>query len=143
MSKYYFAKFMALIALGFFMVLWLTPSAYPAGASKMFGVRIMTKETVGDYLVDGNGMTLYRFTKDRKNMSSCFEGCALNWPPFYTAPNSAKENLEQSDFATITRRDGRQQTTYRGMPLYYFKNDKYPGDTFGDGIGDVWFLVTP
>ena len=61
MSKYYFAKFMALIALGFFMVLWLTPSAYPAGASKMFGVRIMTKETVGDYLVDGNGMTLYLF----------------------------------------------------------------------------------
>jgi predicted lipoprotein with Yx(FWY)xxD motif len=29
------------------------------------------------------------------------------------------------------------------MPLYYFKDDKYPGDTFGHGIGGVWFLVTP
>jgi predicted lipoprotein with Yx(FWY)xxD motif len=53
------------------------------------------------------------------------------------------EGCESSDFTTIKRIDGRQQTTYKGMPLYYFKNDKYPGDTFGHGIGDVWFWVTP
>ena len=106
-------------------------------------VKIMEKEAVGKYLSDGEGMTLYRFTKDEMNNSHCIEGCAVNWPPFYIDPAAEADGLEPSDFAVITRSDSRQQTTYKGMPLYYFKNDKFPGDTFGDGVGDVWFLVTP
>jgi len=107
------------------------------------GIKIMEKEVLGKYLADGMGMTLYSFGKDEKNISKCIEGCAINWPPFYLEPSAAVDGCESGDFATITRTDDLQQTTYKGMPLYYFKNDKYPGDTFGHGIGDVWFLVTP
>ncbi len=114
-----------------------------AEAAEKAGLKIMAKEGIGKYLADGNGITLYRFTKDEMNNSHCLEGCAVNWPPFYFDPAVVENGLEPGDFAVITRTDSRQQTTYQGMPLYYFKNDKFPGDTFGDGIGDVWFIVTP
>jgi predicted lipoprotein with Yx(FWY)xxD motif len=106
-------------------------------------VKIMEKETVGKYLADGKGVTLYQYARDGKDSSNCIEGCAINWPPFHTDPAAVGKGLEKEDFAVITRSDGRKQTTYKGMPLYYFKNDKYPGDTFGQGIGNVWFLVIP
>ncbi len=115
----------------------------PAEAGTAVGVKIMEKEIVGKYLADGKGITLYSFAKDTENASNCFEGCAVNWPPFHADPAAVIEGCETSDFGTFTRSDGREQTTYKGRPLYYFKNDKYAGDTFGQGLGDAWFLVTP
>jgi len=103
----------------------------------------MEKEAVGTYLTDGNGMTLYSFARDEKNISHCIEGCAINWPPYYVDLKAVGKGLNPDDFAVITRSDGRQQTTFKGMPLYYFKNDKYPGDTFGDGLGGAWSLIKP
>ena len=35
------------------------------------------------------------------------------------------------------------QVTYNGHPLYYFSGDQAPGDTNGQGIGDIWFVVSP
>ena len=121
----------------------LPPGQILADTAEKVAVKIMEKETVGKYLADAYGMSLYRFTKDEQNNSHCIEGCAVNWPPFHADSAEVEEGLEPGDFAVITRTDSRQQTTYQGMPLYYFKNDKFPGDTFGDGIGDVWYLVTP
>ena len=88
-------------------------------------------------------MTLYSNTRDEENISHCIEGCAVNWPPFYVDPSAVVEGCESSDFATITRDDGKKQTTYKNMPLYHFINDKYPGDTLGQGIGDKWFIIKP
>ena len=28
-------------------------------------------------------------------------------------------------------------------PLYYFANDAAPGDTNGQDVGDVWYVVSP
>ena len=113
-----------------------------AEADAKVGVKIMEKEVLGKFLADSRGISLYTFTRDTENASSCIEGCAVNWPPFYADPSAVIEGCEPGDFASITRTDGRQQSTYKGMPLYYFKDDKYPGDTFGHGIGGVWFLVS-
>ena len=44
---------------------------------------------------------------------------------------------------TTTRPDGNSQVTYNGVPLYYFANDEKPGDTNGQTVGDVWFVVDP
>ena len=138
-----FLKFWFLFIFSFFVTGNLLSGQTLARADEMVGIKVMRKELVGNFLADGNGMTLYYFSKDEKKMSNCIEGCAVNWPPFYVDPSAVVEGYESSDFATITRTDGKQQTTYKGMPLYYFKNDKYPGDIYGHGIGDVWFLVTP
>jgi predicted lipoprotein with Yx(FWY)xxD motif len=121
------------------MVLSLNQSGLRA--DEMVGVKIMEKEGVGKYLADGKGITLYSYARDEKNISNCIEGCAVNWPPFYVDLADVGSGLEPSDFAIITRTDGRKQTTYKSMPLYYFKNDQFPGDTFGQGLGDAWFLI--
>ena len=135
-------RLLFLTSISFFFTLILLSVNSPARADEV-GIKIMEREMIGRYLADGRGITLYRYTKDEQNTSNCLEGCALNWPPFYADPTSVIEGCEASDFVTINRSDGRKQTAYKGMPLYYFKNDRYTGDIFGDGIGDVWFLVKP
>jgi len=52
-------------------------------------------------------------------------------------------SLKADDFATITREDGQKQTTYKGLPLYYFAGDKAASDANGQGVRDVWFVATP
>jgi predicted lipoprotein with Yx(FWY)xxD motif len=136
-------KILFSLMLGLFICSTLLTEKAAADGANTIGVKIMEKEAVGQYLADSNGMTLYRFTRDEKSISHCIEGCAVNWPPFYSDPSAGVEGCELSNFAAITREDGRKQTTYKAMPLYYFKNDRYPGDTFGDGLGDACFLVTP
>lgn len=97
----------------------------------------------GDYLVDGGGRTLYYFTKDSAGKSSANEGVLLLWPIFYAAKIEIPSNLNAADFGTITRSDGKKQTTYKGWPLYYYSLDTETGDTNGQGVGGVWFEVNP
>ena len=35
------------------------------------------------------------------------------------------------------------QVTYADHPLYHYAPDTSPGDTSGQGVGDVWFVVEP
>jgi plastocyanin len=44
---------------------------------------------------------------------------------------------------TVARKDGSLQVTYNKMPLYHFAKDKAAGDTIGQGVGSVWFVVAP
>jgi predicted lipoprotein with Yx(FWY)xxD motif len=55
----------------------------------------------------------------------------------------AGEGVDATLLGTITRDDGSTQVTYNGWPLYYFHEDAAPGDTNGQGVGGVWFLVSP
>ena len=55
----------------------------------------------------------------------------------------AGEGVDATLLGTITRDDGSTQVTYNGWPLYYFQDDAAPGDTNGQGLGGVWFLVSP
>jgi predicted lipoprotein with Yx(FWY)xxD motif len=106
-------------------------------------VKIAEKEGLGRFLTDSDGMTLYRFTKDSTNMSACSGFCVERWPIFYTEVTYVPDDCQVSDFGVITREDGKKQTTYKGMPLYYFEKDKEPGDTKGQGVYDSWYVVAP
>ena len=55
----------------------------------------------------------------------------------------AGEGVDATLLGTITRDDGSTQVTYNGWPLYYFHEDAAAGDTNGQGLGGVWFLVSP
>lgn len=95
----------------------------------------------GDYLVGQNGMTLYTFDKDTTaNMSSCTGACANLWPPYTTT--QVPTNLP-AGIATFKRADGTIQFSYKTKPIYYFANDKQPGDLTGDGYGGIWHIVKP
>ena len=106
-------------------------------------VKVAKKDGVGSYLTDIKGMTLYNFKKDTPGKSACEDKCLANWPLYFVETVAAKDGLDAKNFGTITRADGQKQTTYKGMPLYFFAGDKAPGDTNGQGVKDVWYVVTP
>ncbi len=45
------------------------------------------------------------------------------------------------ELTLIERDDGTMQVALDGQPLYYFAGDAAPGDTNGEGVGGVWFVV--
>jgi predicted lipoprotein with Yx(FWY)xxD motif len=49
----------------------------------------------------------------------------------------------QHDLGVTTRTGGAKQVTYGGHPLYYFSGDTAPGQTKGQGVDGVWFLIGP
>lgn len=106
-------------------------------------VKIQEKEGVGKYLTDTEGMTLYWFKKDSSGTSACAGPCAEKWPIYYRDSVKAPEGVKAEDFGTITREDGKKQTTFRGFPLYYWVNDKKAGDTSGQGVNNVWYVIDP
>ena len=106
-------------------------------------VKVAKKDGVGSFLTDIKGMTLYTFKKDTPGKSACEGDCVAKWPPYYVEKVAAKDGLKDADFGTITRADGKKQTTYKGMPLYFFGGDKAPGDTNGHGVKDLWSVATP
>lgn len=97
------------------------------------------------FLVDNEGRALYLFTQDTQNSgaSTCSGDCLANWPAVIASGTpTAGEGVESAMLGTITRDDGTTQVTYNGWPLYYYAGDAAPGDITGQGVNDVWFLVT-
>ncbi len=96
----------------------------------------------GAFLVDADGMALYLFTADTPGTSTCTGACLEAWPALTTdgAP-TAGAGVDGALLGTLTRDDGTTQVTYADLPLYRFASDMAPGDTAGQGVNDVWFLV--
>jgi len=103
----------------------------------------MHSETLGDYLADANGKTLYYFAKDAQDPNSCNSNCLANWPVFYAEKLVVPAGWNPADFGVFERSDGTKQTTYKGWPLYYFVKDAKAGDTTGHGVNNVWFVINP
>lgn len=121
-----------------------SPAASPAtGSATTAEVKTSKDAKLGTILTDAAGRTLYIYKKDTMNVSNCSGGCAQNWPPLTTSGTPTIASGVAGTLGTITRSDGTKQVTYNGMPLYYFRADSKPGDTKGQDIGDVWYVVTP
>lgn len=112
--------------------------AAPAFADKYVGGAVMSSEMGGKTVLTGaNGMTLYIFDKDKPGVSNCYDSCAINWPPLLADATAKPEG----DFTIVDRTDGTKMLAYKGMPLYFWKNDAKAGDMTGDGVGGVWHLA--
>jgi len=89
-------------------------------------------------------VTLYIYTKDTPNTSTCYGACAAAWPPLLSEGTpTAGSGVDATKLGTMTRTDGSTQVTYNGWPLYYFALDKAAGDTNGEGVQNVWYVITP
>ena len=108
-------------------------------AEAMDGVHA-TDTDLGTILVDADGFTLYVFTVDTDGESTCYDDCADLWPPV-PGDSAISSDLDASIFGTTTRTDGSEQLTVNGMPLYLYAPDTSAGDTTGQGVGGVWFVV--
>jgi predicted lipoprotein with Yx(FWY)xxD motif len=90
-----------------------------------------TKEGTGNslFLTDSLGRTLYAFANDKKDKNNYTKADLSNnptWPIFELSAASLGEipsALNRADFATATNAAGKAQLSYKGWPLYYFKND--------------------
>jgi predicted lipoprotein with Yx(FWY)xxD motif len=101
-------------------------------------------EELGPFLTDAKGMTVYLFLKDETaGQSACYDDCAVAWPPVPAADGMLLPPGISGTLSAIDRTDGSQQMTYNDIPLYYYAADTKPGDTTGQDVGDVWYVVTP
>ncbi len=116
------------------------PTTTPAPADQGATLSVTTSE-LGDHLVDGAGNTLYLFKPDAQGESTCYDQCEANWPPL-TGTVTAGSGVDAGLIGSVTRTDGSSQVTYNGWPLYLFANDAAPGDTNGQGVNDVWYVVS-
>ena len=123
------------------------PSNPPASIAAAADVEAKAVGSAGTILVAGsNGMTLYNFTKDTKDSgtSVCTGGCLETWPALTVDAGATPVGGAgvTGKLGTITRTDnGALQVTYNGLPLYFFKNDKAPGDL--NGVYEFWVTVAP
>ena len=97
----------------------------------------------GTVLAGGKGLTLYYYTEDKpgSGKSVCTGGCAAAWPPL-TAPVKAPAGVRlPGPLGMITRAGGVKQVTLNGFPIYYYADDKAPGQAAGNGVEGAWHVI--
>lgn len=121
------------------------PSSAPSTAPSA-AVELSTAESsLGQIVVDADGRTLYMFDKDTQSsgQSSCTGACLTNWPPLLTDGAAPTLQGVTGEVGTITTASGDTQVTLNGWPLYYFAGDSAAGDVNGQGVGGIWWVLTP
>jgi len=116
-------------------------SSSPGGSAST--VKTMQDPTYGTILTDGQGNTLYLFETDQGTKTSCTTGCSSTWPALtVTGQPTAGAGVDASKLGSAKQDDGSMQVTYNGHLVYRYSGDTAPGQTNGEGIGGVWFVVS-
>ncbi|MFK4100371.1 SCO0930 family lipoprotein [Streptomyces sp. NPDC019531] len=124
----------------------LAPTGKKASVASLPGLSTRNDPDLGEIVVDKNGMTVYRFAKDKawpEPVSNCTGACLEKWPA--VAPVSANDtkDVQKKGLMSFTRSDGVKQQTVNCSPIYTFSGDKEAGDTNGQGVGGTWYAVRP
>jgi predicted lipoprotein with Yx(FWY)xxD motif len=98
---------------------------------------------LGQVLVNSQGRTLYAFSSDSPQESTCEGACEKAWPPLLVAKGEPhpSNGTSAARLGTIERADGTRQVTYAGHALYSYTGDKSPGQANGNGtsaFGGTW-----
>jgi predicted lipoprotein with Yx(FWY)xxD motif len=138
----------AALAIALFAVGYGSSAASPTSSAAGKATRLgSANSTLGRLVVDGSGRTLYLFEKDKNRHSACYGACAQYWPPLLTHGKPvARVGVKQSLLGTTRRRNGTQQVTYAGHPLYRYVGDTGAGQTNGAGLQDFgggWDPISP
>lgn len=122
------------------------PAPAPAGAGQTTGALTVAKDPkLGEHIVDGNGMTVYRFKPDTAwpMVSKCEGDCVAKWPVVPPVDKANAKGIVEKNFLVLDRPDGKKQQTVNCWPVYTFTGDKKAGDTNGQGVGGTWYAVAP
>ena len=119
--------------------------ATSAPASMGAAVLSVGQSKAGQIVVADQGLSVYYFTKNTKDSgnSVCTGACLTSWPPVTSTTATPTVNGVTGKVGTIPTADGKMQVTINGMPIYYYSKDQAAGDINGQGVGGVWFLVSP
>lgn len=124
-------------------------SPEPVGSPEAVGgtqatIFIRESGTLGRYFSTPDGHALYVTDGDTvANQSTCVGDCAIAWIPFTASEPLSLPPDVPGELTLFDREDGATQLAYNGMPLYTYNVDVNAGDTFGDGVGGVWWLAAP
>ncbi len=99
-------------------------------------------EEIVQYFVDEYGRTIYIFINDTYNQNNFTASDFSNngvWPIYEVELQSVASTLDRSLFGSIDV-FGRSQLTYKGWPLYYFREESMRGDATGVSVPSpgVW-----
>lgn len=120
-------------------VLALVVAACNGGTDTDAGPSIGTADTaLGTVLTNPDGRTLYIFTVDEGTTSNCYDECEQAWPVVEAGLSTGELDVE---VGSTTRDDGTEQLTINGRPVYLFSGDSGEGDTNGQGVNDVWWVL--
>ena len=113
----------------------------PAGP----GIKAVDSPTLGRIVTDEKGWTLYLFSKDKNKpaKSNCDGDCLKKWPAVPYVEDMTIDGVDSKLVGKVQRGDGTWQLTINGWPTYKFTGDTKIGDTKGQGVGSVWFALTP
>ncbi|MEU7602267.1 SCO0930 family lipoprotein [Streptomyces sp. NPDC040724] len=125
-----------------------TEGAPPAagGAAEADGKLSVAKDPkLGDHIVDGKGMTVYRFKPDTQwpMTSKCVGDCLTKWPVVPPVEKAKDKGIAEKNYTVLNRPDGLKQQSVDCWPVYTFTGDKKPGDINGQGVGGTWYAVSP
>jgi predicted lipoprotein with Yx(FWY)xxD motif len=122
----------------------IAPKFNVSGLSQDVTINVQKASNSVSYLVDGAGKSLYISLQDTPGKSNCSPTCLTVWRPLLVSGRViAGSGVTQANLGVILLPSGAHQVTYLGAPLYAYYNDVKPGDTNGQGLNGVWFLVTP
>ena len=138
--RFGFVAFGALLILATTVI---TASATSSNTSATI-VRVV-RTSSGAVLGTGSGLTLYVFVDDllTKAPSACTGDCAHDWVPLPAVGRITVRTGVTGRMGTIVRSGGERQLTMDGRPLYEFSGDRAPGDIRGNGVGNLWWAMTP
>ncbi|WP_405498282.1 SCO0930 family lipoprotein [Streptomyces sp. NBC_00096] len=121
-------------------------AAAPGGAGQASGALTVAKDPkLGDHIVDGSGMTVYRFKPDTAwpMVSKCEGDCVAKWPVVPPVDKANAKGIIEKNYLVLDRPDGKKQQTVNCWPVYTFTGDKKAGDINGQGVGGTWYAVAP
>jgi predicted lipoprotein with Yx(FWY)xxD motif len=103
----------------------------------------LRRTTLGNILVSSSGRTLYEFTRDHADKSSCasISGCSATWPSLKA---SGRPTAGAGVKASLLSSTSGNQVTYAGHPLYTYSGDSGPGKTSYVGaeqFGGRWYAI--
>ncbi|GGQ77081.1 SCO0930 family lipoprotein [Streptomyces asoensis] len=110
------------------------------------GLSVRKDPNLGEIVVDKDGMTVYRFLKDKawpEPVSNCNGACLEKWPAVAPVDFAETKGIQKKGYMNFTRSDGTKQQTINCSPIYTFSGDKAPGDINGQGVGGTWYAVAP
>ena len=97
-------------------------------------INFAVSEDLGEYVVSTSGRTLYTTVKE-----NCEGRCISVWSPYIT-----DVEVIDGDLGTVFREDiGFYQFTWKGEALYYYDQDRFPGQVEGHEFGGEWFVARP
>jgi predicted lipoprotein with Yx(FWY)xxD motif len=132
-----------------------TPATTPAttaaapttvASSPTATLRVVTNSKLGKpIIVDAAGKTVYMYVPDGSSATSKVPAALASlWPPVVVSGAViAGPGLTAAKLASDRQKDGATQVSYNGHLLYTFSNDKAAGAATGQGLGNVWYVLTP